>query len=57
VDREDLLQCVGAYRELRRVRAEMVCTFGELLTQVDQLERFRAINLEQLKRRGRPPSC
>lgn len=56
VDREELLQCVGAYRELRRVRAEMVRTFGELLKQIDHLERFREIGLERLKRRGRPPS-
>lgn len=56
VDREELSQCVGAYRELRRVRAEMVRTFGELLKQVDNLERLREIGLERLKRRGRPPS-
>lgn len=56
VDREELGRCVGAYRELRRVRAEMVRTFGELLQQVDKLERLRAIDLERLRRRGRPPS-
>lgn len=56
VDREKLFQCVGAYRELRRVRAEMVRTFGELLKQMDKLERFREIGLERLKRRGRPSS-
>ena len=55
VDREELSQCVGAYRELRRVRAEMVRTFGELLKQVDNLERLREIGLERLKRRWRPP--
>lgn len=56
VDREELSQCVGAYRELRRVRAEMVRTFGELLKQVDGLEQIRAIGLGELKRRRRPPS-
>ncbi|MFH1725591.1 MAG: DUF6788 family protein [Elusimicrobiota bacterium] len=56
VDREELARHVGVYRDLRRVRAEMVRTFGELLKQVDKLERFRAISLDRLKRRGRPPS-
>lgn len=56
VDRTELSQCVGAYRELRRVRAEMVRTFDELLKQVDKLERLREIGLDGLKRRGRPPS-
>lgn len=56
VDREELGRCVGTYRELRRVRAEMVRTFGELLRQVDKLERLREIGLEGLRRRGRPPS-
>lgn len=56
VDRDELSRCVGAYRELRRVRAEMVRTFDELLKQVDKLERLREIGLERLKRRGRPPS-
>lgn len=56
VNREELSRCVGAYRELRRVRAEMVRAFGKLLETVDQLERFREIDLERLKRRGRPPS-
>jgi hypothetical protein len=56
VDREELSRYVDAYRELRRVRAEMVCSFGELLKQVDRLERLREIDLDALKRRGRPPS-
>jgi hypothetical protein len=56
VDREELSRCVGAYRDLRRVRAEMVRAFGELLKQVDKLERLREIGLEQLKRRGNLPS-
>ena len=56
VDREELSRHVGAYRELRRVRAEMVRTFDELLEAVDKLERLREISLERLKRRERPPS-
>jgi len=56
VDREELSRHVGAYRELRRVRAEMVRTFGKLLEAVDKLEQLREIDLERLKRRGRPPS-
>jgi hypothetical protein len=56
VKREELVQCVGAYRELHRVRAEMVRTFGELLQQVDKLGRLREIDLEKLKLRGRPTS-
>lgn len=56
VDRDELSRCVGAYRELHRVRAEMVRTFDELLRQVDTLERLREIGLDGLKRRGRPPS-
>ena len=56
VDREELSRHVGVYRELRRVRAEMVRTFAELLRKADQLERLRAIGLERLKGRGRPPS-
>jgi hypothetical protein len=56
VDREELALCVEAYRELRRVRAEMVRTFGEMLKQADKLERLREIGLERLKRRGRPSS-
>jgi hypothetical protein len=56
VDREELSQHVGVYREFRRVRAEMVRTFDELLRQVDKLERLREIGLERLRRRGRPPS-
>ena len=56
VDREELSQHVGAYRELRRARAEMVRTFDELLEVVDKLERLREIGLERLKRRGSPLS-
>lgn len=56
VDREELSRHVGAYRELRRVRAEMARTCGELLKQVDRLEHLREINLERLKRRERSPS-
>lgn len=56
VDRDELARCVGAYRELRRVRAEMARSFDELLKQVDKLERLREIGLDGLKRRGRQPS-
>lgn len=56
VDREKLFQCVGAYRELCRVRAELVRAFGELLQQVDRLGRLREISLERLKRRRRQTS-
>lgn len=56
VNREELSRHVGVYRELRRVRAEMVRTFAELLKQVDRLEELRAIDLERLKCRGRPSS-
>jgi len=56
VDREELSRHVGTYRDLRRVRAEMVRAFGELLEAVDKLEQLREIGLEQLKRRRRPPS-
>lgn len=56
VDREALSRHVGAYRALRRVRTEMVRTFGELLKQADKLERLREISLAHLKRQGRPPS-
>jgi len=55
VDLEELSRCVGAYREMRRLRAEMVRTFRELLRQVDKLEGLREISLERLKcRRGSP---
>lgn len=56
VDLEELARCVGAYRETRRVRAEMVRTFRELLRQADKLEGLRQISLDRLKRRGRLPS-
>lgn len=56
VNREELSRHVGAYRELRRVRAAMVRTFDELLKQVDKLELLREIGLTRLKRRGRPSS-
>ncbi|MBI4676971.1 MAG: hypothetical protein HY748_05255 [Elusimicrobia bacterium] len=56
VDLEELARCVGAYRDLRRVRAEMVRTFRELLRQADKLERLRQISLERLKRRRGSPS-
>ena len=55
VDREELSRHVGAYRELRRVRAGMVRTFDELLRQVDKLERLREIGLARLRRRGSLP--
>lgn len=55
VDREELSRHVGAYRELRRVRAKMVRTFDEMLKQVDKLERFREIGLARLKRREKLP--
>jgi hypothetical protein len=55
VNREELSRYVGAYRELRRVRAGMVRTFDELLRQVDKLELLREIGLARLKRRGRFP--
>ena len=55
VDPEELSRHVGAYRELRGVRAGMVRTFDELLRQVDKLERLREIGLARLKRRGSPP--
>lgn len=56
VDREELARCVGVYRDIRRVRAEMVRSFGELLEAVDRLEGLRALGLERLRRRGEPPS-
>ena len=55
VNREELSLHVGAYRELRRVRAGMVRTFDELLRQVDKLELLREIGLARLKRRGSLP--
>jgi len=55
VNREELSRYVGAYRELRRVRAGMVRTFDELLRQVDKLELLREIGLARLKRRGSLP--
>lgn len=56
VDREELTRYVGVYRDIRRVRAEMVRSFGDLLEAVDRLEGLRAIGLERLQRRGEPPS-
>jgi hypothetical protein len=56
VDLEELTRCVGAYRDLRRVRAEMVRAFRELLRQAEKLEGLRQISLAELKRRVGSPS-
>ncbi len=53
LDRAELTEAVHGYRELRRARAEMVRTFGEMLRQVDLMERLRLVDVERLKRAER----
>jgi hypothetical protein len=53
LDRTALTEAVHGHRELRRARAEMVRTFGEMLRQVDLMERLRSVDVKSLKRAER----
>lgn len=53
LDRAALTEAVYGYRELRRARAEMVRTFGEMLRQVDLMERLREVDVKRLRRASR----